>query len=38
MRQLPPHGKDWNECLQRSEREYIAALPRLQPRGPRGLG
>ena len=38
VRELPPHGKDWNECLQHSEREYIASLPRLQPRGPRGLG
>jgi DNA primase len=38
VRELPPHGKDWNECVQRSEREYIASLSRLQPRGPRGLG
>jgi hypothetical protein len=38
VRQLPPHGKDWNECLQRTERDYIASLSRLQSRRPFGLG
>lgn len=38
VRELPPHGKDWNDCLQRSEREYIASLSRLQSRRPLGLG
>jgi hypothetical protein len=38
VRQVPPHGKDWNECLQRSEREYIASLPPFRPRRSLGLG
>jgi len=38
VRQVPAHGKDWNECLKRSEREYIASLSRLPPRRPLGLG
>jgi hypothetical protein len=38
VRQVPPHGKDWNECLQRSERAYIASLPPFRPRRPLGLG
>lgn len=38
LREVPRQGKDWNECLQRSERDYIASLSRVQSRRPFGLG
>lgn len=38
LREVPPHGKDWNECLQRSERAYIASLSQVRSRRPFGLG